>query len=1515
MRQALFLALIMALMPLSVVSISFDKSGYEQILTEQNEPANVIAGLANLNIPGHQEGSIYTNTTISSGGGHTCAILDNGSVSCWGHGEYGQLGNGGTANQNSPTLTSSLGLGRTAVAISSGKEHTCAILDNGSVSCWGRGLYGRLGNGGTMDQTTPTLTNSLGPGRTAEAISSGSFHTCAILDNGSVSCWGLGGYGMMGNGGTAGQQHSPMLTSSLGPGRTAVAISSGKEHTCAILDNGSVSCWGRGFNGVLGDGGTTDHTTPTPISSLGPGRTAVALSSGLNHICAILDNGSVSCWGFGYYGQLGSGGTSNLYSPTQTHTLGFNRTAVAISSGGYHTCVVLDNGSVSCWGRGLELQLGYGGTNGKTTPTLTTSLGAGRIAVALASGEEHSCALLRNASVKCWGKGSFGRMGSGGTTDQPTPTLTSSLGNGRTVGLSERDLDSDGILNIFDAVPYTSSATSSPVWNVPGFQEGSIFSNTTLSSGGLHSCAILDNGSVKCWGRGNRGQMGNNLSTENNPTPILTNNLGAGRTAVSISSGGEHTCAILDNGSVICWGNGATNQMGTGEGGMTKYPPTLTSSLGDGRTAVALSAGRDHTCAILDNGSIVCWGADGDGQLGDGIRTNLGTPTQTTGLGAGRTAIAISAGEGHTCAILDNGSVLCWGRNGEGQLGNGAATVDQVSPILTSSLGPGRTAVALGLGKEHTCALLDNGHVSCWGQGRNGQIGDGTTTTTYTPKTISNFGSGNPALAVAISSGDEHTCVILETGSVSCWGWNSHGQAGGSGSSPGLINFSGGRKAIGLSLGKVNSCFVLDDGTIPCWGTNSHGERGNSGYFGSNRTVAVSERDLDGDGVLNIFDSNPYSHENIILTNWSISPTNGPYSGGTHLNISGDFSEIYDALNSEIRVNFLGYGNVTATLINNSTISVISPTGPTEGGYVTVTVWFGGHGFELSTPFMYLPNAPKDDDFDGVPDEVDDCPREFGNSTMDRRGCPDTDADGYSDLNDMFPTDPNEWSDTDNDGVGDNSDAFPNEANETVDSDNDGVGDNADAFPFDANETVDSDGDGLGDNSDAFPNDANETMDSDGDGVGDNADEYPLIHNFNDSDEDGYPDVIDDFIDDPTQWSDADGDGFGDSSEGNNPDAFINNATQWYDTDGDGYGDNWGNEAWNSTRLFIWPGQFVVGAELADHCPTESGNSTADGYFGCPDRDGDGIADMYDDEHNSGDTTNGTNETSVVDTDADGVEDLFDLCPNTMAGGYVDIDGCLLDDDGDGVDDLTDACPRTPPGAQINIYGCTVEEDVEQSFMESLRAGEQEAVLTTVGLGAVLIAFLGFLQTNMFAALLPDSLRWIRVFRTGVKLNKEEVLELEYLKSLVQTYHLDTETLHEELYQLKSELSARYTNSEIKKLTKEKISTLINDLLTMDVNEVRRVAHNDAFFGLVGTLSTQQRTNYLTQEALMRGDDEPANLPHIEEVTLSNEVTHPPAEWKGEMNENDGYEYLEHPSGSGTWYYRQRSSDSWKEWT
>jgi len=452
----------------------------------------------------------------------------------------------------------------------------------------------------------------------------------------------------------------------------------------------------------------------------------------------------------------------------------------------------------------------------------------------------------------------------------------------------------------------------------------------------------------------------------------------------------------------------------------------------------------------------------------------------------------------------------------------------------------------------------------------------------------------------------------------------------------------------------------------------------------------------------------------------------------------------------------------------------------------------GDDGAQQDLGISFLFISPDDVDMDGVLNVNDDCPNTAGDSTIDRDGCPDGDGDGYSDENDDFPNNPSEWLDTDNDGVGDNGDAFPYDANETMDSDNDGVGDNADAFP----------------------NDPSETMDSDGDGIGDNSDPYPFINNFLDSDGDTVVDLQDAFPNDMTQWVDADGDGYGDNTTGNNPDAFPNVASQWSDLDGDGYGDNWGNGSWNETRGASGIGAWVQGAVLADYCPEVNGNSTSSGYYGCSDDDGDGIPNMFEQEEE------------------------------------------ILDADGDGILDENDECPGTPIGVEVDSMGCEITVQNEEEVASSEEDFFSSELGQAVGLGAVLLAIFTLLQTNMAASVLPDAVRWVQVFRRNSKMAKEEENELTYLQSLVQAYFQEPETLHEELRSLRADLTARFNNNEIKAETREKISVLIKDLLSSSDEDLVHIAHNDAYFGLVATVTAAERTKLLQERISMKGNDE-----------------------------------------------------------
>jgi alpha-tubulin suppressor-like RCC1 family protein len=322
-------------------------------------------------------GAGRTAKALAVGDYHTCAILDDGNVRCWGYGNEGQLGYGSRNHVGDNELPSALGpvylgTGRTATAITAGGNHTCAVLDDGTVRCWGLGLYGQLGTGATDSIGDGELPGELDPvdlgGHTATAITAGAFHTCALLDDGTVKCWGLGGNGQLGYASTAGVIDPASKPNPVDLGAQAVAITAGATHTCALLVGGSVRCWGLNDLGELGYGNTKsigDNEAPSTAGpvDLGPGRTAIAISAGGEHACAVLDTGDVRCWGSGLFGQLGYGNLANIgddESPASVAPvdLGPDAQVTAIAAGVYHTCVRLEDRSVRCWGNGEDGRLG-----------------------------------------------------------------------------------------------------------------------------------------------------------------------------------------------------------------------------------------------------------------------------------------------------------------------------------------------------------------------------------------------------------------------------------------------------------------------------------------------------------------------------------------------------------------------------------------------------------------------------------------------------------------------------------------------------------------------------------------------------------------------------------------------------------------------------------------------------------------------------------------------------------------------------------------------------------------------------------------------------------------------------------------------------------------------------------------------------------------------------------------------------------------------------------------------------
>ena len=350
-----------------------------------------------------------------------------------------------------------------------------------------------------------------------------------------------------------------------------------------------------------------------------------------------------------------------------------------------------------------------------TATDALSSAASGRIE----AGESHTCVVTSVSGVKCWGANTYGQ-----------------LGNGLTSGLNPTPVD------------------------VKGLASGAL----AVAAGGRHSCALTSVGGVKCWGQNVNGELGNGSGTQSS-TPVDVVGLASGVTA--IAAGNRHTCAVTTGGGVKCWGTNEWGQLG--DGSVTRrLSPVDVAGLASGVTAIA--AGNVFTCAVTSAGGVKCWG--GGGLLGNGSGTSSFTPVDVVGLASGVTAIA--AGNGHTCALTSGGSVKCWGTNATGQLGTGSISATlSLSPVDVVGLVRGVTAIAAG-GAGHTCALTSGGSVTCWGDNVAGDLGNGTTTQSSTPVNVSGLTSG----AIAIAAGGLHTCALLGTGGVKCWGYNADGQLG-----------------------------------------------------------------------------------------------------------------------------------------------------------------------------------------------------------------------------------------------------------------------------------------------------------------------------------------------------------------------------------------------------------------------------------------------------------------------------------------------------------------------------------------------------------------------------------------------------------------------------------------------------------------------------------------------------------------------------------------------------------------
>lgn len=627
--------------------------------------------------------------------------------------------------------------------------------------------------------------------------------------------------------------------------RIITAIAAGDEHTCAIV-NGDIQCWGYNFYGQLGT--NISYITSVPITILSGENNVNAIAAGFAHTCAVI-NGGVQCWGRNYAGQLGDGTKSDRSNPVTAIPPGSGSSDVA--TGSLHTCAIVNNGLL-CWGSNWYGQIGNGTTIDSSTPVTVFAAGSGVTDVA--AGGDHTCAVI-NGGLMCWGRNNYGQLGNNTTTDSTTPVIVFPPNSGVTAVAatlySTCVVINAGVRcwgsNDYGALGNNSSAHSSvPVVTLP---DGS--GVNAIDAGNRHFC-IIRNNSIQCWGENQSGQIGND-TTANAVTPQTVSI--SGNRVTAVTAGGRHSCAVVDN-NVWCWGENRRGQLGIGSP-LDSNVPISTIPANNGVTAVAV--GSKHSCAVIDGG-VMCWG---EGWLGN---NNTFAPTPEFIIPPNGGVSDISIGENHSCIVI-NGGIQCWGSNFYGELGDGTNYPSNL-PVTAIPAGSGATDVSVSnwyscamisnqvrcwgyrhsknsiiadnvtgitSGSQHTCVIVNQG-VRCWGSNSDGQLGNGTTVDSHIPVIALPDGSG----VTAITAGSRHTCAVVN-GGVQCWGTNENGQLGNTTitrSSTPVTVLPAGSGVTAIAAGIAHTCALINGG-VQCWGSNWYGQLGNGTNVDS-RTPVVA---------------------------------------------------------------------------------------------------------------------------------------------------------------------------------------------------------------------------------------------------------------------------------------------------------------------------------------------------------------------------------------------------------------------------------------------------------------------------------------------------------------------------------------------------------------------------------------------------------------------------------------------------------------------------------------------------